>query len=421
MSLAPRVRIIWGSGRVIPGRWYLGLFGIVERAPGYPDDGLAVSVRGLLAWGSGLALAVYLAGAGVLFYVWNRNPYNTLTYGDAVLYPARRAQISTKIGRSFNAQGLDAWNAKNYQEAAALLRQGLARDPHDFRARLNLAQFYAMQNRRALAIDTLQEGLTDTYPGRPYIKALFDLAELSEDYSRVIELCGRYRSGLSTAADEAERRWLGARQFAALLSTERMAEAAAFAEREGDGLVALEQRALALLELKRVDDAIRFLATMREKPGADLALIARLQVRAFREAKRFPEMDIALAEVRRAAPAAPAPLVYAAVQLAMAGRDEAARAALEDYMFRFGATLANLQLVAEPLAEIGHTALLERCARAGIERGYARLPFELLLAQTHIQTGQWTAAARILRDMAVPTGPQARAGAAWQEWMRRLV
>ena len=65
-------------------------------------------------------------------------------------------------------------------------------------------------------------------------------------------------------------------------------------------------------------------------------------------------------------PTDPRPVVYGAVQRALGGRNAAAGAALDDYIFRFGGSAQNLQLVAEPLAETGNLPLLERGVRPGI-------------------------------------------------------
>jgi hypothetical protein len=50
-------------------------------------------VRGLLWWTFGGAVAAYLAFATALFYFWERNPYNLLTYEDAVWRPMRREEV----------------------------------------------------------------------------------------------------------------------------------------------------------------------------------------------------------------------------------------------------------------------------------------------------------------------------------------
>src|SRR4051812_28639767 len=96
----PKFKFIWGGRKVIQGNWRLGLFALYDRVEGRRNSGLAISLRGLLIWCAALAVAAYLAGATALYVLWSRNTYSLLTYGDAVLYPVRRAAISEKKGQA---------------------------------------------------------------------------------------------------------------------------------------------------------------------------------------------------------------------------------------------------------------------------------------------------------------------------------
>jgi predicted Zn-dependent protease len=415
-----RVKLVWGASRVIRGKWYLGLFGLYDRTEGGHEDGLAISLRGLLLWGTTLAIVGYMGLMYALFSVWNRNPYSLLTYGDAFFYPLRRAQIAEKKGRAFVAQGQDLFRQKKWGDAALYLQLGLARC-HDFRGRLTLAQFYLMSNQRPLALRTLQEGLTGDYPGRPYLETLFAVAEQGDDFAQVEQTAGRYLASSRAEISERERRWLAERQFAAAMAAGRHAEALAFAEKEPVGDMSSEHQALALLTLGRAEEAIGLLQAWRLRPAADPKVPVRLQVRAFREAKRFPEMEAALTELRALTPSEPAPLVYAVVQQAMAGRDREANAAFDDYLFRFGGNVENLVLLAQPLAEIGALALLQRVADAAAERGYAKQRFQMMLVQTHARRGEWGAATALLAKISPEPGRMTAANQAWQEWMAALL
>src|SRR3954470_18748034 len=144
----PRIKFVWGGAAVIRGRWYLGLFGLYDREEGRREDGLAISVPGLLAW-SGVALVVgYFAAATALYSIWERNAYNLCTYRDALLYPVRRAALRPKQGQAFINQGLDLWRERKVYDAARLLRLGLERVPRDLRARKTLAEYYLIRNNR---------------------------------------------------------------------------------------------------------------------------------------------------------------------------------------------------------------------------------------------------------------------------------
>ena len=414
-----RVKFVWGAPQIIRGRWFGGLVGRYDR--GEAHRGVAISVRGLLLWSAGLALVAYLAGATALFWLWNRNPYSMLTYSDAILYPFRRAQISEKKGQAFIAQGQDLYRAKRYMEAINLLRIGLSRYPRDFRARLTLAQFYMLTNQRPLALQTLLEGLTDEYPGRAFLETLFNAAEMGEDYERVESTAVRYLPYLRREGPATDLRWLGERRFAALTAAQRYEDALKVAEADGQTHSGMERQVLALLLLGRPEDAIARLSTWRTQPGAQAAVIARLEVRAFREAKRFEDMERALEELRVLNPSDAAPRVYAVIQQAMAGRIEAARAALEDYLFRFGGTAENLLLVATPLAEIGDLPLLKRCVTAAAERGFPKPRFQILLVQASVSQGAWAEAAATLAALPPETGREAIAANAWRDWMKFLI
>lgn len=420
---SPRFRFVWGGAKEQPGRWYLGLVGLFERPEGR-RRGIAVSGFGLLGWSAGLVVAAYFAGATLLYTLWSRNSYNLLSYSDALLYPLRRQVIFEKKGQQFIAQGSDLWREQKVHAAAALLRLGLERYPRDLKARMMLAEYYVRMNRRPLAVTVLQDGLGNDYPGRAYVQTLFNIAEQGEDYGMVLALGERFRAALPGEKWARERRWLQTKQFAALLGAGRGEEALALANQDAEWSdLAGEERVMALLALHRNEEAVKMLEQWRTRPGADLKLVIRLQVRAFREAKRLDDMERAIEELRQLTPTLPAPVVYGVVQRAMAGQVDAARRALDQYLARFGRSPADLQLVGDPLLEIGQLELVERVAQAAAERGYPPGPFQILLVQGNLLRGRWTNAAKILQEMKVPQGTtrDAIAGQVWQTWMKLIV
>lgn len=415
------VKFIWGASEVIRGHWYFGLLGIYDRVDGKHDDGLAISVRGVLYWMFGCLVAAYLAFATALFFFWERNPYSILTYEDALLRPLRREEVRDKQGQAFIAQGEDALRAKHWAEGVALLRQGLAYHPGDFRARLTLAQFYVMASQRLMALKILQEGLGTEYPGRAFLLALFDLAEQGEDHDLVVRTGDRFLPQLTGDTNARDRRWLVSRQFSALLNAKHFSEARSLATAEEPGEMASEHLVLAQLGAGQPNEALAELAAWRARPRADERTILRLTARAHREAKRYDEMSRVLDQLKALSPADPRPHVYGVVQRAMAGLAGDAAAALEDFLFRFGGNAQNLQLMAEPLAEIGNRPLLERCAAAAPERGYPAQAFHVLLVQVFVQKGDWAAARRTLANVQPGTGRQALQAQIWRDWMQRLI
>jgi tetratricopeptide (TPR) repeat protein len=416
-----RIKFVWSSSKIAGGRWHLGLFGLYDRGEGHHEEGLAVSLRGLVGWTGVAAVAAYLAFATALFWFWQRNPYSLLTFSDAFLRPIRREAVRDLQGQAFIAQGTDSLRAKRYGEAVALLRQGLAYHPGDLKARLTLAQFYVAANQRLMALKLLQEGLGYEFPGRIYLQGFLDVAEQGEDYDLVVRTCDRYLPRLQSDTLAAERPWLLARKFAALNASGNFAAALALANAEEPGDGASEHRVLALLGSNRREDALAALAEWGRRLGADGRAVLRLRARALREAGRFDEMDPVLEQLRALSPADPQPYVFGVVQRAMGGREQAALAAFNDYIFRFGGTTQNLQLIATPLAEIGQVALVERCAAAAADRGYAMEPYQILFVQTYVQLGNWAAAARTLTALKLGVGRAALLTQAWREWMQRVI
>lgn len=421
MRPLPRIKFIWGAGRVIRGRWYLGLFGFYDRVEGEPDSGLAFSLRGALAWGAALGALAYVGTATALHAVWTRNPYNELTRADALLYPFRRGMIAEKKGRAFIAQGQAYFLEKKFQDAASLLRHGLARHPADPEARITLAQIHTLANQRSLALAVLEEGLgVMAYPGRRYLEALVAAATAADDHARIVEVAARFLAPGAPAGAKGDERWFRERKFAALLALGRHEEALALGRGTGMTPLGVEQQVLALLELKRAGEALTMLTDAAAVAAAEPALVARLKVRVWREAGRMAEMDAALAQLRALGPADPSPLVYAVVQRMLAGQAAAAEAALEDFVFRFGGNAEHLVLLAEPLAELNAESLLVRILAAARERGHPLARLQSLLLQVQAMRGDWGAAGRTLAGIAVPPR-EPLAATLWREWMARLI
>src|SRR5581483_8388161 len=303
-------------------------------------------------------------------------------------------------GRAFIAEGLADVHGRRYAEGVGKLRVGLRLYPAETQARLVLAQIFARANQSSLARATLLERLRVGYPGREFLAALFSLAEESEDFAVIVGACARFRDRRSFQT-EPDRPWLLERQLQALLAARRYDEALRLAEAEDAAAPAAirEARVLALIALERNDEAIGFLAAWVEHAGENQARVVRLQVRAFREARRWAEMDAALQTLRSLAPTDPRPAAFGVVQRAMAGRDKPAAAALEDYFFRFGGSRENLLLVAQALAANAGPALVTRSLDRAISLGYDPQPFRMQLFLARMQRGDWPAAQLLLDQL----------------------
>jgi tetratricopeptide (TPR) repeat protein len=329
-------------------------------------------------------------------------------------------EIVEKRGQAYLAEGQELARAGRWSEAVNLLRLGLARFPNDRRARLTLARFYELTQQPGLARQVLHEGLRDEYPGKTYLENLFRIALQGEDFEAVAEVSARYLLAGTRNGTPPDRLWLEETRYRALTSAGRHAEALALAETEVAGDRRDERRVLSLLALKRRAQAEEVLAEWRRRAGADLRHVTRLEVKLWREVGRFSEMERALAELRERSPGDPAPLVYAVVQQTLAGRETAAAAALADFIFRYGGSAENLLLAAAPLGEIGRVPLLESCLAAARERGFAVVPFQELLLEANLQTGDWEAAFRWLTALPAVTGKDG-ARTKEREWLRLLL
>lgn len=408
-----RLKFIWGASRVIKGRWYLGLFGFYDRVEGEPDSGLAVSLRGLLCWLTGLAMAGYIAAAAALTLWLDRNPYNQVSFGDALTLPVRWQHFQKMRGQSLIAEGRADLKGGRWADALFRLRAGLARDPGDLTARLLLAQFYVATNQRPLARRTLDEGLSDTFPGREYLEAVLALATQAEDYATIESVAARYLPGLNTPAQVRARRWLTERRLQNQIESGQSERVLGFkqTERVVPEAMVNEFRVMALLKLGRAQEAVHELQTWLERSPVDEDVVMRLLVRAAREAGQLEIMDQALARLTARSPDAPSPYVFRVVQLTMAGRGEAAREALEDYFRRFGASLENLRLVSEPLATIKAATELGRIVELAREQGFPTRGLRLFQAQAFLSDGAPGEANRILSLVSADgSGPGAKSG-----------
>jgi tetratricopeptide (TPR) repeat protein len=388
-----RLRFVWGTAKV-PADWRLRLAGYYEHLRGYPRSGLAFNVRGLLGLAFGLAGLAYMGGATALYLWLDRQPHNFVTYTDTLLLPLRIDEVRAKRGQGYIEAGIEDLKAQRWAQGEMRLRVGLRRYPQDTRARLHLAEFYQVSQRRALALQVLREGIDPRrdYPGRRYLTTYFSYLSLGQEQAAIITACDRYLADAAglPARDAA---WLREQKIAAMITLGQAEAALALLADRGDSPQLNELHVLALLKLGRGEEAIAALADWRARTKGTVQIL-RLQVRAFREAGRPAEMEAALEALRQLAPAVPAPYAYATVQRAMAGDEAGARAGLGDYFLRFGANGQAVQALAAPLAEIGAQALLEELIERQAAQGHDTRTSILQLAQLQIKNGDWPAASR---------------------------
>lgn len=421
MKRPRRIKYCWGASRVVRGKWLLGVICRYERAGNMREEGIAISVRGVLLWLALLGGAAYAAGAGFVLFRWTRNPYLAVTYRDAFFAPIRRAELAQKRGQALLAEGQALFEATRWPEAADRLRRGLEVRPRDTAARLSLAQIFLLNKETSRAERLLREGLGGAFPGRAYLELLFDLAEAGEDHEFVAEQSAHYLPALKRDAAHADVRWVMQRRFGALLAGGRAAEALALAETGAGDVVAREEQVVALLALGRAREAVTRLAEWRAQPDAPLRQILPLEVRARRETRAFEAMDRALEEWRALAPADPEVFSFGVVQLALAGRAEAANAAFDDFVRRFSGQGENLARLASALAAADQVPLLHRCVAVAIEHGHRPQRAQVALVHALLHQGDWLGAGRALAAIAPEPDGVPAAPPEWRAWLQGIL
>ncbi|MFI5336078.1 MAG: hypothetical protein ACHQ5A_04800 [Opitutales bacterium] len=126
----------------------------------------------LLAAGTILLVAGYLALVTAAWWWWARNPHNEVRWTDAVLAPVRWQQLQRQRGDTAIATALDQLKQKDYTDAYYGLRLGLARSPANTPARVVLAYMLSGQD-PAQSLSLLEEGLRYTPGDLDLLHALF--------------------------------------------------------------------------------------------------------------------------------------------------------------------------------------------------------------------------------------------------------
>jgi len=415
------VKFYWKPDPTVEVRWRLGLFGRYTIEPGFPDDGLAISLRGVLRLGFVLAVAGYLAAAAAL-HVWlRRNPYNLVGFTDVLTWPVRRAHVDRLRGRALIAAGLDDLKRQHWGDGIFKLRLGLDKYPDDFDARLLLAEIYLRAHMKDQSLAVLRNGPAAGVPDRRWLEAVLNVADVSEDHAFALSVCESYLPRFTAPEQWGRRQWLLARKLSALTGLGRGPEALALAEAEGDkaGLPVKIQQALTLLALGRPADAATYLSgTIADAALPDQPDLLRLQAQAFREAGRLDDMEQALVNLRSLSPDLPQPWAFGVEQRARAGRG--GLAALTIYINRFGTNPDNLLLVARPLAEIPDVNLVQRIVTVALERGQPALLLRVQLAEAQLAHAEWPELARSIAQIAPQIQPVNVQAQQWLDWMKAV-
>lgn len=394
----PKIKLCWNGSR-FAADWHLGLFGTYARGGGTSRlRGVVISVRGVFVWLGALAFVAYFTGAAALWWWLGRRPHNLVTYADLVL-PTRWDGIRAKRGQALIAEAKDDLAARKWGDGIQKLRIGIAKYPEERDSRLVLAEIFLAMKARKLAISTYDGGLDHGYPGRAYMEAMLKSAAQSENHEWAIRTCDRALAMTGKDA-EADRAWLIQRKTLSLLAAGRVDEALGLADEVSAARNSTlgELRVLGLLQAGRPAEAVAFLRAWIKRTGAvDDPQILRLEVRALRESGDLAGMESTIERLRRLTPADPRPYAYAIVQRALAGID--AGAGIESYLMRFGSQPEALQLLANPLAEIGRGDLLDRLLAHARQQGFNPAPIDRLRLQVLMGKGEWRLAEGVLATL----------------------
>lgn len=390
-----KIRFHWGTPPLVEGRWYLGLFNfeqIIDKSRPPPPAGvpaywrryihhaLHFSMRGLLAWGSLASLMAYLSGAALIWFIFERdNPHSRITYRDLVL-PTRWKEHHRLRGESLIALGQEKLSAEQYGVALGLLRAGLARHPADASARYDLVNLYVALRLREPALRLIRDGLDQGYPGRAFLALAFAIAADADRPSEWVELCRRAQATWEALPPDErlsdDGAWLAVETIEALLADDRLAEARDELTLRADLLpaIAREEFQLRLLLLtgqaaRAEEAAARWVAAEPGMPAAHRAL-----VRAGLATGNLSSVDTALAALQALDPLKSESLVYALGIHYQTGRRDAARAVVEDLIFRHGANPDLYPPLAAALAKASAKEDLERVERELRELGYSLRP-----------------------------------------------
>lgn len=357
---------------------------------------IQVSVRGLLVWGFTFGAIAYFSGALALLHWHDRAPHNRIGYLDLIV-PSRWSQVSALRGQGTIAEAYDDLKAGNFQPGFAKLRVGLARNPADAQARIDLARIYVALRLRPVAERTLLDAFAHGYPGAAFVREGFALLNDGDHPEQSLLFAGEARSAAIEAnAPERDLRMIDEGTIRTLLEAGRSAEALAFVQRHlpPEDELATDVLVRHLLGIKNYDEAVRVMEVWLERAPLSAEAL-RMAVQTYRESGRFSEMQTALARLRARVGAPPEFAAYLVIQNALSGHRSGPETAVDDFLFRHGADPRNLQLVASLLAEIGEARPLLRIEQDARERGFDPTRLRLARLQALIATRDWTEASAL--------------------------
>jgi len=373
----PRLQLVWRPWSAPEAKWRLRLIGICYKET--PRRLFVfLSVRGLLLWSSGTALAAYLVGTAALAWIWGQNPYNHITYADLAL-PTRWRELRSKRGQGQIDEGIHELRSGNFSAGVMLLNHGLGEHPSDFRGRLVLSQVFINLGYLHRGQQVLEDGLGLGPPPKVYRESLLRLTNYLEDYERVLELTDRIEKTLP-ATDGATRRWVLTQRVAALEKLHRYDEIEKLRNAQIDSPSFAVEAAWARVQAARgrPEEALREIA---RDPGRFGVTADRCQLQlALAIAAHDPVTARAAIQAWiKEEPTKPEPRLAEIVALIQLGDATDARDRLQRFFLNFGSEKAAVVFAFRKFSELPDVRWLQAAHQEAVESGAmgveARIPY----------------------------------------------
>ncbi|MCC5025265.1 MAG: hypothetical protein J6386_21880 [Candidatus Synoicihabitans palmerolidicus] len=180
-------------------------------------------------------------------------------------------EIKRKRGDAYIAEGVAAMEARNWSEAVVKIQAGLQRSPDNRSGRERLGMFYIMTNKRTRGLKLLAEGISRFYPGRESREQFLKAALAGEDFDTALDAVDVALTHTGGAVDRDRDRdwdWLIDQKARLLLVARRFEAALAWVNAQSSSTeLRHESRVVALMEMKRFEEAHEAMDTWREGSG----------------------------------------------------------------------------------------------------------------------------------------------------------
>jgi cellulose synthase operon protein C len=414
-----RIKFTWGTSANTKARWSLGLFAVHRRSTGgvpdftylsrrvqklYQKKTVFISMRGLLIWCVAVAVVGYFAVALVLQQIQSRHPHNQVTYADLV-FPWRWSGLDALRGHAFLLQAKDEFEAGKFMSGFKLLRLGLAKDPQDSQARLDLSQLFILLRLRAQSDKVLMQAFDYSWPGVEFLSAAHTRLMDGDNTELVATFLGKARDALlhygGAAGDE---RIIDEYTVANWIDADQPERTTALVQRlYPEGTDARSRLDIIIAMKEGENERVRELTDdwCERNPRSEFVLAYTAGI--YRKLGDFDAMQASVDRLRALNPAHASHATFNVVQNLLAGRDVLAEAAMEDWFFRFGADERAMRELARDVSATGRDDALARIEAVVRDHGFD--PRAVLMGRLFVQikSREWdqaTATCKRIEDIA---------------------